>query len=246
MVARKAAKDHPDAYDKLMKVGAYDPYQVRVQGSFGTKMPSASLQQWQDTQAMYERGDFGDPRDPASQERMLQYWSQVDTRRTLNTTPPRQLGEHRAIVGSVAKNIGALRETIDAEIKAIAGREDTAGRPKYSEDRRGPFGMFPPSQWPDLLAKRHDVLMQQRQKAEAVASFIQYIQDMVEGGNQLPQSVINWVNKVNNFPKEILTDESIAAAIPGLQQELQGGQGQQPQGGGVSFSLAPNSGGMWR
>lgn len=228
MVESGGAVDMADAYDKLQKVGRYNIYNTPSRAP----IPSADTVKYQDAARRYAAGEFGKPGTPEAQAGFIKFIQSVSTKPTLNTTPPKALPEHKAIVGTAASNFSTGLKAIDTELKTIASKPelfDDEGNPLPMEGAQ-PTGGFlgigkTVKQWPPFYAQRFKLLQSQRAKMAAAMKFIQYLQDMVQAGYELPPNVVNWVNKVNNMPTSVLDDDSVLGVLPQLQQELQAGQG---------------------
>lgn len=223
MVENGGARDMADAYDKLQKVGRYNIYNTPSRAG----VPSAETVQYQDAAKRYAAGEFGPVGDPESFRKFQEFFERINTNPSLNRTPPKMLGEHKAIVGSAAKNVAETLKVVDAELKSITGKPelyDDQGEPLPMEgaEKTGGFLGIGGSvkQWPPFYAKRFKLLEEHRSKLSAAMKFIQFVQDMVEGGSALPPNVVNWVNQVINYPQAILENEAVLQAIPKLQEEI--------------------------
>jgi len=240
MVRGGGATDEADAYDKLQKVGKYNIYNTPSRQA----QPSDKTLKWQTGLAMYNRGEFGQVGSQQAMEGLASFVQAVGTTPTRNDTPPPVLGEHRAIVGSLTKNLAEGLKAIDNSLKELTSKPELFDPktnellPQKSDQKTGGFLGIGGSvkQWPKYHSETFDRLNTQRPKMAAAMKFAQFIQDMVEGGKSLTPNVVNWVNKVNSYPAVVLEDDSVIQMIPALEKELMSGGGTQPAVGGTSIS----------
>ena len=248
-----------EAYEYFGKVGSYDPYQVRVQGGYGGRAENPTTKQWNDTLAMWRNGDFGDPADPLSQEKMLQYWKQVGTRTTENITKKPQAGEHALLVKQASTAIGSRLAEIKANLDEVSKRYGPTdkypeGIPKTNDGQKvgGVMGLFQKDapEWSPYHRQQHDEYLRQQQGFEAALTFAEYVWGLARSGKELPESVVLWFDRIINFPDAAIKDPAFFQQIPMLEQEIQASE-QQQQGvsmGDLSsrFSAAQQQGGLWR
>lgn len=236
-----------EAYEYFGKVGSYDPYQVRVQGGYGQRTPSEGLQRWNDTLGMWEQGYFGDPKDPASQERMLQYWNQSGLKQTQSLTARPRAKEQALISQQTSTRLGSRLSEIKKNLEAIEGKYAESEAPKKADTERVPGvlglgGIFSKKapEWEPYHREQHDRYEAEEQATEAAKDFIDYVSALASSGTELPDSVDVWLRRLLTNP-DVINDPTFIEQIPLLTQEIQGGgQQEAPQGNPLAqgFSLS--------